>query len=556
MSVYDLSSVQLPRLTGRGLRAFAGALENSVTNGLLVGRLLRDGGVLKLRETRLEEPPTNLPLALAAAAALRGRVEPVDWGALAEETAVSSTLHTFTQAYQTGAATVTAVAEKLLAAIDKSDQNSPPLRAFIAVNRADVVAQAQASAKRWAEGKPLGPFDGVPVAIKDELDQVPYPTTVGTKFWGQQPAAADSTVVARLRQAGALLIGKTNMHEIGINPDSSNVHHGTVRNPHNLAHDAGGSSSGSAAAVAAGFCPVAIGADGGGSVRVPAAHCGLVGLKATFGRISEAGAAPLCWSVAHVGPIGRTVADVVATYALIAGPDERDPISAHQPPVSVAGWNRGDLAGVVLGIFPAWFDHCTPDIRQTCRDLLRRLEGAGATVREVAIPELDLMRIAHALTILSEMAASMDNLGVKAADLSPSTRVNLALGRAATARDYVQAQRMRTRALGHFANIFAGVDVVVSPTTAVTAPKIPDGGLSDGWSDLSVVTEVMRYVFPANLTGHPALSVPAGVDANGLPIGLHLMGRHWEEHLLFRVGQVVEGVVERKRPLVSYEVFN
>lgn len=556
MSVYDLTSVQLPRLTGRGLRTFAGVLENSVTNGLLVGRLLRDGGVLKLREVRLDEPPTYMPLALAEATAIRKQMEPVDWERLVEETAVSSTLHTFTHAYQTGETTVTAVADKILAAIDKSDQQATPLRAFIAVNRADVLAQAQASAKRWVEGKPLGPLDGVPIAVKDELDQVPYPTTVGTKFLGRQPAAADSTVVARLRQAGVLLIGKTNMHEIGINPDSSNINHGMARNPHNLAHDAGGSSSGSAAAVAAGFCPVAIGADGGGSVRVPAAHCGLVGLKATFGRISEAGAVPLCWSVAHVGPIGRTVADVVLAYALIAGPDERDPISTHQPPVSVAGWNKGDLEGVVLGIFPDWFDHCTPAIRQTCRALLGRLEEAGATVREVAIPELDLMRIAHALTILSEMAASMDNLGVKAADLAPSTRVNLALGRAATARDYVQAQRMRTRALAHFAQAFAEVDVLVSPTTAVTAPPIPNGGLSDGWSDLSVVTEVMRYVFPANLTGHPALSVPAGVDANGLPIGLHLMGRHWEEHLLFRVGQVVEGLVEKKRPFLHYEIIS
>ena len=167
MSVYDLTSVQLPRLTGRGLRTFAGALENSVTNGLLVGRLLRDGGVLKLRETRLEEPPTYMPLALAEAAALREQVKPVDWEAVVAETAVSSILHTFTHAYQTGETTGTAVAEKTLAAIDKSDQSSPPLRAFIAVNRADVLAQCERdiSARtyflaRAAEVRPAGECRG------------------------------------------------------------------------------------------------------------------------------------------------------------------------------------------------------------------------------------------------------------------------------------------------------------------------------------------------------------------------------------------------------------
>ena len=175
---------------------------------------------------------------------------------------------------------------------------------MIAVNRDDVMKQAREATQRIKAGKPLSIFDGVPVAVKDELDMVPYPTTVGTSFLGKSPAKEDATVVARMRAAGALLVGKTNMHEIGINVTGLNPHHGTTRNPYNTDHFTGGSSSGSATAVAAGLVPVAIGADGGGSIRIPASFCGVFGLKPTFGRVSEHGAAPLCWSVAHRRTVG------------------------------------------------------------------------------------------------------------------------------------------------------------------------------------------------------------------------------------------------------------
>jgi Asp-tRNA(Asn)/Glu-tRNA(Gln) amidotransferase A subunit family amidase len=167
----------------------------------------------------------------------------------------------------------------------------------------------------------LGPLDGVPIAVKDELDQVPYATTAGTRFLGREPASSDATVVARLRSAGALLVGKTNMHEVGLGITGVNPHHGTSRNPYDPARITGGSSSGSAAAVAAGLCPIAVSADAGGSIRIPAALCGVVGLKPTFGRMSERGAAALCWSLAHIGVIGASSADValVAMKALSGG---------------------------------------------------------------------------------------------------------------------------------------------------------------------------------------------------------------------------------------------
>jgi Asp-tRNA(Asn)/Glu-tRNA(Gln) amidotransferase A subunit family amidase len=554
--MYDLKSVKLPKLTGTGLRLFAAALDNPVTRGVLIGRLLQDGGITKLRDMKLTEVPTMKPL---AAADTTTSPQPINLDDIAQQTTQATpfaTANDYANAYRAGTITPTEVAERVLAAIEKSDEGARPLRAFIALNREDVLAQARSATARIQAGEALSVLDGVPVAIKDEVDMMPYPTTVGTKFLGRTPATADSTVVARLRAAGALLLGKTNMNEIGINPEGINAHHGAVRNPYHLDHDSGGSSSGSAAAVAAGFCPIAVGADGGGSIRVPAGHCGVVGLKATYGRVSEYGAAPLDWSVAHLGPIGATVGDVALAYAVMAGRDEADAHTWGQTAVSLDDWHNGDLSGLKLGIFRDWFNHATPEIVGACETMLGHLVKAGAQVCEIEIPELEAMRIAHAVTILSEMATAMGQYPENWSDFAASTRINLTVGRAATARDYVQAQRMRTRAMQIFARVYEEVDVVLTPGTAVTAPPIPAGGIPDGWSDLSTVTEVMRYVIPGNLVGLPALTFPVGYDAKGLPISMQVMGRHWQEHVLFRVASVVERVVERKRPLLHYPILD
>ncbi len=372
---YDLISLDLPKLHGRALRLFAAALDNGALRGVVLGQLLKQGGVLYLRDLRLDDPPTFYPLAIEEAAALED-VPPVDMATLSAALEAQlratpghepmPTAADYARAYREGTADPEAVAEAVLAAIAAGDEGPRPLRAFRATKHDDLSAQARASAERHRAGRPLSLLDGVPVAVKDEVDQVPYTTTVGTSFMGRTPATEDATVVARLRAAGALLIGKTNMHEIGINPDGFNEHYGIIRNPWDLDCHAGGSSNGSAAAVAAGFCPIAIGADGGGSIRIPAALTGLVGLKATFGRVSEHGAAPLTWSMGHLGPIAASVGDAALTYAVIAGPDAHDPNSLHQPPVSLDGWNNADLRGVRLGVYRPWFEHAEAAIVRDC----------------------------------------------------------------------------------------------------------------------------------------------------------------------------------------------
>jgi Asp-tRNA(Asn)/Glu-tRNA(Gln) amidotransferase A subunit family amidase len=558
-SNYDLKSVKLPRLAGGQLSMIAGALESGVLRSLIMPSMLKSGGIEDFRALAPEEPPTVFPIGFVDKKA--APEEGPDLKALnkIEGSAAAAmpfrTVRDYARAYKEGKANPEDVAKKALEAIKNADAGSLKLRAFIAVNDGDIMQQARASAERWKDKKPLSVLDGVPMAVKDEVDMVPYPTTVGTKFFGKAPARQDSTVVARLRAAGALLLGKANMHEIGISTDGLNVNFGSTRNPYNPKHDTGGSSTGSATAVAAGLCPVAVGADGGGSIRVPAALCGVVGLKPTFGRVSEFGAAPLCWSVAHLGPIAATVEDAAIGYACMAGPDIKDPNSLHQPALTMEGWNKADLKGVKLGIYKPWFEHADPEIVKTCNALLEKLVAAGAQVKEIVIPGLDTMRVAHVISILSEMSGSMNNYPDNRKDFGAEVRVSLALGREFTAGDYIKAQRIRTRVIDMFRDIYKDVDAIITPATGIVAPEVSIEDAEGGYSDLTRTTETMRYVFPANLAGLPAISFPAGYDSIGLPIGMQAMGRWWEEDLLLRIAFNAEKLVERRKPVMFFDLL-
>ncbi|HUF27277.1 MAG TPA: amidase [Gemmatimonadaceae bacterium] len=553
---YDLRHPDLPRVAGRSARMLASLIESRTLGPPILARLIRDAGISAFRSRELSEPPTGAPL------------WPVD-GDLAEPGAVIdgieellalrpltelpySTIGDHATAYRTGSATPLAVAEAVLEAMRLADEAMPPLRAFLSIDRDDVLAQARESTRRFDRGVPRGPLEGVPVAIKDEVDQRGHPTTVGTSFLGRQPASVDAIAVARLRAAGALLIGKTNMHEVGIGVTGLNAHHGTARNPHDPERHTGGSSSGSAAAVASGLCPAALGADGGGSIRIPAALCGLVGLKPTYGRVSETGAFPLCWSVAHLGPIATTAADAALLHAILAGPDPADAATLRQPPVRVDDIAGGDLSGLVVGVYRPWFEDADPEIVAHCDRMIAVLVDAGARVREVEVPELELARIAHAVTIGSEMAAAMMSHRADRGRHGADVRINMAIARAFTARDYVHAQRARTRVMRHLAAALELADVVVTPATAIVAPVVRADALRGGESDIAVLSALMRFVSIANLTGHPAIAFPAGTTAKGLPIGMQAIGRPWEEHVLLRMARAAEAAVDRAIPRVGF----
>ncbi len=546
---YERKPLKSPRLAGNAFKAAILALESPIGNALR-DKTLRDQGFAELRRERIDTPIAPLPvlpigLWTGTGPALEAIVDHAERGpGFAFETVAD-----FRRAYREGRSDPVQVAERLATVIAELDRHSPPLRFVIAHDKDDLMRQAREAKARLDRNAPLSPLDGVPVAVKDEVDMVPYPTTAGTKVHGGSPATTDAASVARLRAAGALLFGKTNMPELGLTPEGMNPHHGPCRNPYHPGHDTGGSSSGSAASVAAGLAPLALGADGGGSIRIPSAHCGVVGLKATFGRVSEHGAAPLCWSVGHVGPIGATVADTALGYAIMAGRDQHDVNTLRQPDVVVDDLRATGLKGVRVGVWAPWFDDADAPVVTACRAALELLKDAGATVVDFEVPELQRMQNAHLVTIASEMLAGQRaTLATRRRDYSLPVRLILALAERFTAADYVHAQRIRALFTERFAAVFQRVDVIATPTCALTAQPYAKDALPHGVSDLPTLDKTMRYVRLGNLLGLPSISAPAGYDQGGLPIGFMLTGRAWDEALLLRMAQVVERHVERRAP--------
>ncbi len=294
-TTYDLKTVKAPILKGSALRIFAYLLEGPFGN-LLINKLLADIGIEEFREMDVEAPPTLKPIHFIGRLATEAECVPANEipkrapGSRPGSFQFATVLH-YADAYKNGKITPSEIAERVIEAVADGKSGDRPLNAITNSIADEIYEQADASSKRHKAGNPLGPMDGVPVAVKEEINVVPYPTTLGTSFI-KKVAKYDATIVARLRAAGAIIIGKANMHEIGIGVTGFNPNTGTIRNPYNLDHYPGGSSSGSGAAVASGLVPVALGADGGGSIRIPASLCGVVGLKSTYTRVSSYGTPP------------------------------------------------------------------------------------------------------------------------------------------------------------------------------------------------------------------------------------------------------------------------
>ena len=554
---YDLKSVKLPRLAGGALKAVCNLMENDLMSSFIIPSLLRDAGITHFRTLNFEDSPVFMPMYAADAGG-----EIPTGSAPARELIEKGnfrppTILDYAKAYQSGDASPSTVAEQFLKAVAESDQGPTPLRSMVAVDKTDIRTQAAASTARWQQGKPLSQFDGVPIPIKDELDQTPYPTTVGTSVLGKQPASQDSTAAARLRKLGALLVGKANMHEIGIGVTGLNPHHGTTRNPYAPTHFTGGSSSGPAAAVSSGLAPVAIGADGGGSIRIPASFCGIVGLKATFGRVSEFGAAPLCWSVAHVGPLANTALDAALTYAAIAGPDSLDPNSLAQPPISLAGFDNFDLKDLKIGVYWPWFRHAESQVVSVCEKMLSQMEKSGAKIIEIEVTNLEAIRVAHIVTIGTEMYTALAKEYAQQKQMfGLDVRTNLAIASHFKSSDYVLAQKVRAHAMKTFTNVLQKVDVIALPATGISAPIIPPDALPAGESDLTTLLEIMRFATPGNLTGLPAISFPAGYTDLGMPIGFQMMGKPWHEHTLLRLAHFAETICTKRKPKLYWDLLS
>ena len=573
--VYNLKSISIPRTSGRTLKLLVSLLRTPGIRLLLIPLLLKQAGLSSLRKSKVKDYPVmepNHPVEnkITSAAAKKSIKEFIDsiekkQQSVTDEKKLNSakqslfqpeTAADFHRAFLEGKTTPVDVAMRLLDIVRSIEESAVPLRPFIAWEESELMQQAKASSERYERGESIGILDGVPISVKDELDLLPFPTMVGSKFYSTQPPEQDATSVARLRSAGALMVGKTNMHEIGLGVTGLNVHYGTTRNPHHLDHYPGGSSSGSAAAVAAGLSPISLGLDGGGSIRIPASLCGVVGLKTTWGRISSAGAAPLSWSVSTVGPITSTADDAALAYSYLAGADPRQLRTQNQPPVELLDFNDSNLKGVKLGVFSAWFNHASPDIVQNCERMLDAFKAQGATIEEIEIPELNEARIAQIVTIVTEMLTSLQpHFKTFRQPFGLDALLNLTLAKEFTGRDYVKAQQIRAELIRNITQIYQRVDAIVSPTTACTAPPILPDALINGESDLSTLTELMRYAPQANIGGFPAISFPVGYDAKGLPVGMQLMGRPWEESFLLRMAKTSERFFTRHPPMMRFSLL-
>ncbi|KAB1210478.1 Fatty acid amide hydrolase [Morella rubra] len=481
------------------------------------------------------------------------------------------TILDYSRAYSSREITPRMVAERFVAAVYKSARPPLEMSFFINYNVEDILKQANESTLRYERGQPISVLDGIPIAIKDEIDCSPYPTTGGTKWLHKvRPCKDDACCVKRLRLCGAILVGKTNMHELGAGTSGINPHYGGTRNPYDINKISGGSSSGSAAVVAAGLCPVALGVDGGGSVRMPAALCGVVGLKPSFGRMPHSGVLPLNWTVGMVGILAGTIADAfivfyhlnIHRYAAMSGRLPSDqPSSTIQPRLYFPLLTSKPISGVKLAKYSEWFNDCSDDIRTCCSQSLNKLEKHyGWKIVEVTIPEIEAMRLAHYLTIGSECTTSLGSHleNLDPAELGWDARVALSVYGSFSSKEYLKAQKIRNRQMQFHMKIFAEADVIVSPTTGVTAYPLKDDALETGELDYINGAALVRFSIAGNFLGLPTVTVPVGYDKLGLPIGLQFIGRPWSEASLIQIASAMQAlcISDYRKPAVFYDLLS
>ncbi|MBZ5626677.1 MAG: Asp-tRNA(Asn)/Glu-tRNA(Gln) amidotransferase GatCAB subunit A [Acidobacteriia bacterium] len=427
------------------------------------------------------------------------------------------------------------------AAAIRIERSQATLNAFITVTAERAMKQAQQADAELAAGRDRGPLHGIPMAVKDLFLTRGIRTTGGSKVYENFVPNHDAAVVERLEAAGAVMLGKLNMHELAYGITSANPHFGAVRNPWNVAHSPGGSSGGSGAAVAAGLVYAAMGSDTGGSIRIPASFCGTVGLKPTYGRVSRYGVLPLGYSLDHMGPLTRTVRDAAIVLNAIAGYDRRDETSSRRPVIDYVPDDGCSVRGVRIG-FPEnfYFERLDGDVEASVRGAVARAGSLGAVVKSVRVPDIAALNTVARVILLAEASAMMEPCLEPRQSFGSDVRALLDQGRLLPATDYVNAQRLRRRFRREFEKVWAEVDCLFLPTTPNTAPGIGEKTVRLAGQDEDVRLATTRLVRGINALGYPALSMPCGLSGTGLPIGLQIVGPAFEEALILRIGAALE----------------
>jgi aspartyl-tRNA(Asn)/glutamyl-tRNA(Gln) amidotransferase subunit A len=445
------------------------------------------------------------------------------------------------------------------AALERIEKLNGSLGAFITVTREEALTAAEQVDRKVAagEGKNL-PLAGVPLAIKDSFWTKGVRTTGGTKVFANFVPTEDATSVARLKAAGCVLVGKSLMHEMAYGFTSRNPHYGDCHNPWDLSRIPGGSSGGNAVALATGMVLAAVGGDTGGSNRQPAALCGVVGVKVTYGRVSRFGGIPLSWSMDTVGPMSRTVGDAAALLQVMAGYDPKDPTTRRGAVPDYLGPLAGGLNGIRLGLpHNQFLTMMEPGVGAAIQDALGVLKQAGATMVDVGFPPLDPVIGAHRSIIFSEAAAAHEELiRTRSAELSDEVRPLLQSGLFLTATQYLAGQQARRKTIAAYRALWRSFDVLVTPASPIAAPKIGATSTQLGGQEIPLVRAFLDLTLPFNLTGQPALSIPCGFTRDGLPVGLQLVGRPFDEATLFRVAAAYEAATDwlsRKPPILAQQ---
>lgn len=424
------------------------------------------------------------------------------------------------------------------ACLERIERVDGVIRAFVSVDAEGALEAAGIAEREIKAGRYRGPLHGIPIGLKDNYDTVGVPTRNGSRVFADRMPKQSATAWVRLREAGAVLLGKTTMSEAAWGVDFP-----PVRNPWDARRNPGLSSGGSGAAVAAGLCSMAMGSDTGGSIRIPAGLSGVVGLKATYGRVSRAGVMPHTWSLDHAGPLTRGVEDAALVLGVIAGHDPRDPASADLPVGDyLSGLTKG-IRGMRIGVPREHFwERIEGRVEPVVRQALRDLEGAGARVEEVSIPHMTGALGAILVTEMASVTAWHEKYlqqPERRAKYTPEVRFLMDAGKLVFATDFLKAQRLRRVLIGEARAAFDRVDVLVTPTLPLCAWEVSQSHVQIAGKPEHVLHACWRFTYPWNLTGLPALSVPCGF-ADGLPVGLQLVGRPFDEATVLRVGHAYQ----------------
>jgi aspartyl-tRNA(Asn)/glutamyl-tRNA(Gln) amidotransferase subunit A len=435
--------------------------------------------------------------------------------------------------------------------LERIEQFNPILNAYVTVTPEDALTSAKLAENELAQGRYRGPLHGIPFSIKDNIATKGVRTTAGSKILDSWKPDFDATVVAKLREAGAVILGKTNLHEWALGGTTINPFYGTTHNPWDLKRIAGGSSGGSGAAVSASLCLGSIGTDSAQSVRNPASMCGIIGLKPTYGRISQFGTVPGtgAYSCNHTGILTRTVEDAAIVLERVAGWDSKDPLSANQPVERYHESIGGSISGLRVGILRGYFEEeMATEVKEAFRQAIDVLLGLGVETEEVTIPHMDLIPAVKVCTSRVENASAHDrNLRTRARDYSKQTLYAYLAALLVPAADYVMAQRVRRLISDEFHGLLKRVQLFALPTVPFTVPTIDE--CIAGWLDIDG-KKVRRQderggadnmcAIPFNVTGFPSMSIPCGFSKACTPIGMQIASGPFQEKLIFRVAHAYE----------------